>query len=125
MGDTAGQEQFDRLRILAYRNTDVFLLCFSVVSLSSFQNLESKWVPEIKHHAPEALIILVGTKSDLEEIVPENQINEYKNKCGAVAYVETSALKRTNVDLCFETAIKKFLESGSSSDNTSGCCTLL
>eukprot|EP00483_Globobulimina_turgida_P002315 UN02317 len=37
--DTAGQEQFDRLRILAYRNTDVFLLCFSIVSKSSFQNV--------------------------------------------------------------------------------------
>eukprot|EP01084_Bolivina_argentea_P049524 91068_1 len=64
--DTAGQEQFDRLRILAYKNTDVFLVCFSVVDIVSFQNLESKWIPEIKFHAPNALIMLVGLKCDLK-----------------------------------------------------------
>eukprot|EP01084_Bolivina_argentea_P192400 330304_1 len=47
--DTAGQEEFDRLRHLAYRDTDVFLLCFSVVEEASFQNLQSRWLPEIRH----------------------------------------------------------------------------
>ena len=34
--DTAAQEDYDRLRPLAYPQTDVFLVCFSVVDPSSF-----------------------------------------------------------------------------------------
>ena len=42
--------------------TDVFLICFSVVSPSSFENVTSKWCPEIKHHCPDAPILLIGMK---------------------------------------------------------------
>lgn len=59
--DTAGQEDYDRLRPLSYPQTDVFLICFSVTSPSSFENVTSKWYPEIKHHCPDAPMILVGT----------------------------------------------------------------
>ena len=58
--DTAGQEDYDRLRPLSYPQTDVFLICFSVVSPSSFENVTSKWCPEIKHHCPDAPILLIG-----------------------------------------------------------------
>lgn len=37
--DTPGQDDFDTLRPLVYPNTDVFLLCFSVVMPSTFQNV--------------------------------------------------------------------------------------
>ena len=36
MWDTAAQEDYDRLRPLAYPQTDVFLVCFSVVDPLSF-----------------------------------------------------------------------------------------
>ena len=50
--DTAGQEEFDRLRSLSYDNTDVVVLCFSVDSKDSLENVESKWVGEIQENCP-------------------------------------------------------------------------
>ena len=40
--DTAGQEDFDRLRPLSYPNSDVFLVCFSVITPASFNNVREK-----------------------------------------------------------------------------------
>ncbi|OON14596.1 Ras family protein [Opisthorchis viverrini] len=40
--DTAGQEDYDRLRPLSYPQTDVFLVCFSVANRSSFENAKDK-----------------------------------------------------------------------------------
>jgi len=104
--DTAGQEDYDRLRPLSYPQTDVFLICFSVVSPSSFENVTSKWCPEIKHHCPDAPILLIGTKIDLREdkealqALAENghspmkreQGQKLANKIRAVKYLECSAL---------------------------------
>jgi Ras-related C3 botulinum toxin substrate 1 len=58
--DTAGQEDYDIQRPQSYLQTDVFLICFSVISPSTCDNVTAKWVPEIKHHCPDAPIILVG-----------------------------------------------------------------
>ena len=44
-----GQEDYDRLRPLSYPQTDVFLVCFSVVSPASFENVKEKvcWLEKI------------------------------------------------------------------------------
>jgi Ras-related C3 botulinum toxin substrate 1 len=62
-----GQEDYDRLRPLSYPQTDVFLICFSVISHTSYQNVKAKWVPEVTHHCPNTKLILVGTKIDLRD----------------------------------------------------------
>ena len=46
--DTAGQEDYDKLRPLSYPQTDVFLTCFSVINRTSFENISKKWEPESK-----------------------------------------------------------------------------
>lgn len=63
--DTAGQEDYDRLRPLSYPQTDVFVVCFDVANRSSFENVTAKWVPELRHFVPEAPILLLATKTDL------------------------------------------------------------
>ncbi|XP_022081985.1 ras-related C3 botulinum toxin substrate 3-like [Acanthaster planci] len=63
--ESAGGEDIDRLRPLSYPGTDLFLMCFSVECRSSFEHVESRWLPEIRHHMPTTPILLVATKIDL------------------------------------------------------------
>lgn len=46
--DTAGQEDYDRLRPLSYPDTNVILMCFSVDSPDSLENIPEKWTPEVR-----------------------------------------------------------------------------
>ena len=39
-----GQEDYDRLRPLSYPQTDVFLVCFSVINPLSYENVKEKVV---------------------------------------------------------------------------------
>ncbi|KAJ3827828.1 P-loop containing nucleoside triphosphate hydrolase protein [Lentinula raphanica] len=50
--DTAGQEEFDRLRSLSYAETHVVMICFSVDNPVSLENVESKWLDEILEFCP-------------------------------------------------------------------------
>ena len=63
--DTAGQEDYSRLRPLSYPQTDCFLICYSCISPTSFQNVKATWFEEVRHYCPNVPIILVATKSDL------------------------------------------------------------
>ena len=63
--DTAGQEEYDRMRPLSYPEANVFLICFSTVNPASFENVKAKWLPEVKSHCPNVPIMLVGTQMDL------------------------------------------------------------
>jgi Ras-related C3 botulinum toxin substrate 1 len=65
--DTNGSEDYDHLRPLAYPQTDVFLMCFSLVNPASYENVLAKWLPEVRDHRPSTPIILVGTKLDLRD----------------------------------------------------------
>jgi len=122
--DTAGQEDYDRLRPLSYPQTDVFLICFSVVSPPSFENVKEKWYPEIKHHCPTVPFLVVGTQSDLrEDKTTLEKLAKSKQKpistkdgemlaasINAVKYVECSAYKQKNVKDVFDDAIIAVLE---------------
>lgn len=121
--DTAGQEDYDRLRPLSYPQTDVFLICFSLVSPASFENVRAKWYPEVRHHCPNTPIILVGTKLDLRD--DKDTIEKLKEKkltpitypqglamakeIGAVKYLECSALTQRGLKTVFDEAIRAVL----------------
>ncbi len=65
--DTSGREDYDRLRPLSYEQTDLFIVCYSVVAPSSFYNVRDKWVPEIREYCPNTPFILVGTQIDMRD----------------------------------------------------------
>jgi len=65
--DTAGQEEFDRLRSLSYAETHVVIMCFSVDNPTSLDNIESKWVDEVLEFCPGVKLVLVALKCDLRE----------------------------------------------------------
>src|ERR1700687_2685946 len=65
--DTAGQEEFDRLRSLSYDDTHAIMLCFSVDSKDSLENVESKWVGEVAENCQGVKLVLVALKCDLRE----------------------------------------------------------
>uniref|UniRef100_A0A7N0RAU4 Uncharacterized protein n=1 Tax=Kalanchoe fedtschenkoi TaxID=63787 RepID=A0A7N0RAU4_KALFE len=116
--DTAGQEDYNRLRPLSYRGADVFVLAFSLVSRASYENVLKKWIPELQHFAPGVPLVLVGTKSDLREdkhylanhpgLVPvtTSQGEELRKQIGASYYIECSSKTQQNVKAVFDAAIK-------------------
>ncbi|XP_061552901.1 rho-related GTP-binding protein RhoV-like [Phycodurus eques] len=57
--DTVGQEGFGHLRSLCYAHMDVFVLCFSLVNPVSFDNIASKWIPQIRVRNPTSPIVLM------------------------------------------------------------------
>lgn len=63
--DTAGQEDYDRLRPLSYDCVDVMIMCYDVSSPSTFENIPVRWAPESRHFCPNTPVILVACKTDL------------------------------------------------------------
>lgn len=114
-----GGEDYPRLRPLSYPQTDVFLLCFSIDSSSSFEQIRSSWILELNHHCPNTPIILVGTKADLREnqerisdlaargleMVTKEQGLNLAKEIGAVEYHECSALTQQGIRSLFERAV--------------------
>jgi len=127
INDTAGQEDYDRLRPLSYPGTDLILICFSIESPDSLKNVTEKWHPEVKHHCSRAPIILVGTKKDLrndpktiaelaqnkQEMIRPDQGKAVADRIGAVAYVECSAKNNENVNVVFQTATRHAMSKNS------------
>ncbi|GAM25692.1 hypothetical protein SAMD00019534_088670 [Acytostelium subglobosum LB1] len=121
--DTAGQEEYDRLRPLSYPGADVVLLCFSTISQASYEAIRDRWAPEVNHYIPDVPLILVGTKTDLREAQhPDPNSGKFEpvtadmgtsmaKQIGAPFYLEVSAKTRTGLEEVFNTAIDQVLKS--------------
>ncbi|CAJ0940743.1 unnamed protein product [Ranitomeya imitator] len=125
--DTAGQEDYDRLRPLSYPQTaispspkaanvsDVFLICFSLVSPASFENVRAKWYPEVRHHCPNTPLSL-DDKDTIEKLKEKKltpitypQGLAMAKEIGAVKYLECSALTQRGLKTVFDEAIRAVL----------------
>lgn len=118
------QDGLDPLRSLCLPETDVFLVCFSVVSPGSFRNVSDKWLPLLRNLAGPTPWLLVGTQSDRrrdvhraghmdrrgERAVNASEARRLARIFGAVGYVETSALTQRHLKEAFDLAILSALE---------------
>ena len=111
--DTPGQEEYTQLRPLTYLDTDVFLLCFSVVDEQSLMNIKEMWIPEVMEHRPGVPVILVGNKADLHKSAEvavltstEEEAGQLAREVGALKYLECSALTQEGLKNVFDEAIR-------------------
>ncbi|KAI7277072.1 GTP-binding protein [Hortaea werneckii] len=136
--DTAGQEDYERLRPLAYSQAHVILIAFSVSSPDSLHNITTKWHPEVVERCPNVPIILVGLKKDLredpvaqeemrkrsEKFLTPDEGEEVRKRIAAKKYLECSSLTGEGVDDVFEAATRQSLLSGDHKER-GGCCVIL
>eukprot|EP00455_Lapot_gusevi_P005751 TRINITY_DN1245_c0_g2_i3.p1 TRINITY_DN1245_c0_g2~~TRINITY_DN1245_c0_g2_i3.p1 ORF type:complete len:194 (+),score=68.06 TRINITY_DN1245_c0_g2_i3:140-721(+) len=137
--DTAGQEDYDRLRPLSYPQTDVFMLCYSIINPNSYDNVKARWYPELQHHCPGTPIVLVATKSDLRgdseyeqvlvskglRMVTTEEGKRMADDIGAVNFIESSALTQDNLKETFDMVIRAAFASGKKRFKKKKRCTIL
>ncbi|KAJ6454141.1 small GTPase-binding protein [Mycena sanguinolenta] len=121
--DTAGQEDYDRLRPLSYPDTNVVLICFAVDSPDSLENVQEKWFSEVQHFCSGIPVIVVACKTDLrsnpgviqellkthQRPVPSEEGIAMAQKIKAHKYVECSARTGEGVQEVFESATEAAL----------------
>ncbi|CEH12894.1 probable rho2-gtp binding protein rho2 [Ceraceosorus bombacis] len=116
--DTAGQEEYERLRPLSYSQAHVILIAFSIDTPDSLDNVTVKWMEEVRQICgPQVPVLLVGCKRDLRDeaegrggagsrFVTTAQGKAIAQQIGARSYHECSALKNDGVDNIFEAATR-------------------
>ena len=72
-------------------DTDLIMLCYSVDSKDSLENVESKWVGEIADNCPGVKLVLVALKCDLRE---GNNDDDGEDGAGATLPPEVAAIER-------------------------------
>ncbi|KAM4527844.1 rho-related GTP-binding protein RhoF [Odontesthes bonariensis] len=121
--DTAGQDDYDRLRPLSYQEANLILVCFDVTNPTSFENVLIKWFPEVRHFCPNIPVILIGCKTDLrkdkecarklkalkQDPITYIQGEETRQQMNAELYLECSAKYQENVEDLFRETTKTAL----------------
>ncbi|KAJ6563325.1 P-loop containing nucleoside triphosphate hydrolase protein [Mycena vulgaris] len=102
--DTAGQEYYDRLRFLSYPQTDIFLVCFSVMSPASFESVRGKWFLEVDHHCPGVPRLIKFARQNQQPITSDRG-ERLARELGAQRYVECSALTQQRLKNVIDRAL--------------------
>ncbi|KAF5328224.1 hypothetical protein D9619_013441 [Psilocybe cf. subviscida] len=134
--DTAGQEEFDRLRSLSYAETHVIMICFSVDNPVSLENVESKWLDEILEYCPGVKLVLVALKCDLRDdpVIKERLSKRYgthpvqyeeglsvARRIRASRYLECSSKHNRGVTEVFYEAARASLSTRAKGSGEGGC----
>lgn len=136
IADTCPNEFIDGLFEYSFFNSNIFIVCFSLVDPFSFQGV-NRWINEINQRYSNIYYILVGLKSDLRDNFEENILykcyepietsrgEQKKEEINAVDYIECSSLIFSNVYEVFELAIKNVLKKQTmqkSTNDINSCC---
>ena len=109
---------------MSYPETDMFLVCYSIVRPESLANVREKWIPEVRENAPDAPFILVGLKSDFRgadrECIPAEEAETLMQQIKACEYIECSAKTFEGLKEVFERALYHIHNRSVSSSG--GCC---
>lgn len=122
INDTAGQEKYNSIPKIYYRDINAFILVLDVTDKNSIENLDF-WLKDIKYNGNKSnIIFFVGNKIDFNEtlrIMSNSEINEtlenMYNSCfensEMMPYLEVSALSGENIDILFNMIVNKCLQS--------------
>lgn len=114
--DTGSESEYDSCRPFTYPGTDVFLICFPVNEPGCFDDVATKWVPEVQGHLPGTPFLIVGTKADLRQntkatgkpagtgnrIISFEEGEQLAKRLKAEKYIECSAVTMTGVKAVFD-----------------------
>ena len=91
------------------RDVDVFIVTFSVVEPDSYNSIEEKWIPQLKRYYPKAVIVLVGTKTDLrsnsKHHITTDMGEQLAHRINAAKYFECSSTDEKKVEQVFEETV--------------------
>lgn len=116
--DTAGQERYDSLLPMYYRGANVILLIFSLNDPVSFNNLRTRWLKTAENHTLDPLVFIIGNKSDLQQRVPDEDIQQLVDEYGNLESFKVSAQNNEGLDDMFQHIVEKIVEYKSFKDVT-------
>ena len=108
--DTAGQQRFRALIPSYVRDADACLIVIDVSIRASLEGVD-RWLDFVREsRGQEAMIFLVGNKSDIaEREVSKKQLEEYAEK-NRYPYIEVSAKSGSNIALLFRKISEKLID---------------
>ena len=109
--DTAGQERYRAITSAYYRGALGAIIVYDITNTKSYENVEL-WIDELRQHTDDKIVLmLVGNKVDLRHLraVEKETASTYATE-NKMHFVETSALNAMNVDVAFESTLRKIYE---------------
>ncbi|WAR19657.1 CDC42-like protein [Mya arenaria] len=115
--DSAGQHDYESVRAFSYRDSEVIVVCYSVLEKDSLLNVKDVWVPEARQLTKrKKAIVLIGCQTDMREEGNTDHVttsvgNDLAKDIGADAFLECSSTSMSSISEVFQTVVKTALKS--------------